>query len=35
MLGELPGEDPLSPEALVRRCRHVIELARTLEEANR
>ncbi|MFW5876249.1 MAG: TetR family transcriptional regulator [Myxococcota bacterium] len=35
VLGELLGEDPLSPEALVRRRRHVIELARALEEANR
>lgn len=35
VLGELLGDDPLSPEALARRRRHVIELASTMEESNR
>ncbi len=35
VVGELLGGDPLSPEALARRRRHVIQLASTMEESTR
>jgi len=35
VLGDLIGAEPLSPDALARRRKHIIDLATQIEESNK